>query len=608
MDFTIIIPFYNGQQHIKRLLDSIPKNISVIIIDDLSDTPYSDATLRLRDKGFFTGAVNAGIDLCQNDVLILNQDTYFSGDKWLNFLEQNAVKYDLIGEKAGKHPSFPNRYIHGTFMYIKRKVIDTIGVMDNRNFPLWGSTADYQLRAARAGFKALPTDIPDFNHTRKGSYGTSIQSVLKKYSGVKGLLIRTPPLISVIITNYNYGKYIPDAIASLIGGKSSLGNQSGQSFQGFEIIIVDDGSTDNSREILNKIADDNKLIKVIYQKNRGSAAACNAGIQASTTKHNIAILDGDDMMKPDRLQTMLDTLTQNSHSAIYDNITYFSNGQEGFVNDFQTMKRYKTLNLGEYDFDRLLRQNNMHKGLLYPIKAWHEAGGYPEIVNKGREDWAFNIALGIKGYCGVNTGQHDYLYRREGQNRTLKNTTPKWRQYFRNQMEKLYPEIYKGHRPMACCGKSDKKTVSLSATSSITIGQEGMTILEYTGTSIGDMTWRGPVTRIKYLFGGIRKRGYVDNRDVPGMLNLRDNGVPVFKIYEEVKAISEPVAIVADTQPETSIVADWEVALNPSEMTVAELEVAIQDLSQDDIAEILQLEKDGKNRTTAIKLLEAALV
>lgn len=603
MNLTVVIPFYNGQRHIERLLKTLPDNLKVIIIDDLSDNPYPTSTLRLSTKGYFTGAVNAGIDLCETDVLILNQDVYFTDTNWLNFLEEKSQKFDLIGEMAGTHPAFPNRYIHGTFMYIKRRVIDKIGKLDAHNFPLWGSTADYQLRAVRAGFKALPVEtIPSFVHTRNGNYGTGIKSLLAKPETQKGLLIRTPPLVSVVITNYNYGRYLTDAVNSLIGGDTSLGPHKGQSFQGFEIIIVDDGSTDNSRQIIESLVDDNKLIKAVYQSNKGSAAACNAGIAASSTKHYISILDADDMMQPDRLQRMLTTIQTHPHSAIYDNIQYFANGNLGFISDWQSMKRYDKLDLGDYDFDKMLYKNTMHKGLLYPQKAWAETGGYPEQVNKGREDWAFNIALGLKGYCGINTGAYEYLYRREGQNRTLKNTTKKWREFFLNQLKEIYPKVYAGERPMTCCGRSPvNSTKKTAGVATVMLGQNGMTILEYTGLSAGDMTWIGPVTKTSYIFG-TRKRGYVDNRDVEGLLNIRDSGKQVFKVYKQpVKPVTKPLEVVI-TEP-----ANWEPAIDPSQMTVSELRVAITDLSAKDLEDALSLEKEGKNRATAIKVIQEAL-
>ena len=120
--FTIVIPFYNGHQYLDRLLPSIPENIPVILVDDLSDKPLNQVDrpnteiIRLTEKGYFTGAINKGIEACKNDVLILNQDTYFTDDSWLNFIDENVQEYGLFGERAGNHPAWPNRYVHGTFM------------------------------------------------------------------------------------------------------------------------------------------------------------------------------------------------------------------------------------------------------------------------------------------------------------------------------------------------------------------------------------------------------------------------------------------------------------------------------------------------------------
>jgi len=141
--FTIVIPFYNGHQYLDRLLFSIPESIPVILVDDISDKPLTQVNrsntqiIRLAEKGYFTGAVNKGIEACDNDVLILNQDTYFTDDSWLNFISENKSQYGLFGERVGNHPAWPNRYIHGTFMYIRRDVINTIGLMDAENYPLW---------------------------------------------------------------------------------------------------------------------------------------------------------------------------------------------------------------------------------------------------------------------------------------------------------------------------------------------------------------------------------------------------------------------------------------------------------------------------------------
>lgn len=93
--------------------------------------------------------------------------------------------------------------------------------------------------------------------------------------------------VSVIIPTYNRAKYIRRALESVLA----------QTYQDYEIIVVDDGSMDNTREIL---AEFEGKIKYIVQKNQGSAAARNRGIQESKGEY-IAFLDSDDIWIPEKL-------------------------------------------------------------------------------------------------------------------------------------------------------------------------------------------------------------------------------------------------------------------------------------------------------------------
>lgn len=202
--------FFNGEKYIGKLLESIPSDLPIIVVDDQSETPFSLSSLpdsvnkgrvrvlRMTQKGYFTGAVNAGIRAAgDSDVLVLNQDTYFSFDRgWLELLEENREKYALIGERImGNHPAWPNGYIHGTFMFARRDAINAVGLMDAKTYPLWGSTCEWQLRFCRAGFDVLPVrDIPGFVHERGNrSFGDSIDGLLKKEPHNRMLYLHTPP-------------------------------------------------------------------------------------------------------------------------------------------------------------------------------------------------------------------------------------------------------------------------------------------------------------------------------------------------------------------------------------------------------------------------------
>ena len=92
--------------------------------------------------------------------------------------------------------------------------------------------------------------------------------------------------VSVVITNYNYGKYVKDAIHSCLWQRIPVN----------EIIVVDDGSTDDSLSILEPL-DQAKKIKLIIQENQGVAAARNKGISEARYPL-ITCLDADDMLRP----------------------------------------------------------------------------------------------------------------------------------------------------------------------------------------------------------------------------------------------------------------------------------------------------------------------
>jgi len=106
--------------------------------------------------------------------------------------------------------------------------------------------------------------------------------------------LKKEPLFSVVITAYNKGSFIKSTIESVLR----------QSVQDFEIIAVDDGSIDNTREEIAGIKDDR--IKYFYQPSSGlPACARNRGIEISTGKY-IALFDGDDIWYPDKLNACLE--------------------------------------------------------------------------------------------------------------------------------------------------------------------------------------------------------------------------------------------------------------------------------------------------------------
>ena len=98
------------------------------------------------------------------------------------------------------------------------------------------------------------------------------------------------PTVSIIVTCFNYGRYLNDALRSV----------SHQKFERWECIIVDDGSTDDSREIAAYWIKKDRRFKYFYQDNLGLSSARNAGINQTSGRY-IQILDADDTLEPDKL-------------------------------------------------------------------------------------------------------------------------------------------------------------------------------------------------------------------------------------------------------------------------------------------------------------------
>lgn len=644
-NLTIVIPFFNGHSTIHQLLDGIPSDLPVVVVDDHSERPFSSerpnvTVLRPPQKGYFSGAVNAGIRATRTDVLVLNQDVVLEGVAWADLLSVNRGKYGVIGDGVFNHPAWPLGYVQGTFMYMSREAINAVGGFRADEYPLWGSTCEWQLRICRKGFEALPLkSVPGFTHLRgEKRYGSAISSALATEPKNQRWFIQTPPKVSVIINCYNYGRYLTDAVHSLIGGPTSLGEHPGQSYGSFEVIIVNDASQDETREVGEHLATVNAWSGVRYVElppanhpdglpNNGTSAANNAGIRAAYGR-NIAILCADDMMAEGRLEALLRAQEANPHSIIYDDIQEFANGT-------YTQKRQ----MAEYDFEKLLQRNSIHAGIMFPKQAWQEIGGYPEIMRYGREDWAVNVAFGQKGWCGVRVPEFGYLYRREGQGRSYRNTSPVWHEKFTEQLYSLFPGLYRGDRPMGCCGSkrtrsaaSNQAGASRSANMEM-LGQDGMEILEYTGGNAGTQQFVGPVSGKVYVFGGRRKRGYVDRRDVypPTGKGLREI-YGVFRVVapEAVKpqepdvakktaefvnpVVEEPVTPV--DAPAVELAADIVVeetakaVVTPdiNALTASEVQVLLEgDLTVEQLNTMLTAEQDGKNRKTVIASINGAI-
>lgn len=126
----------------------------------------------------------------------------------------------------------------------------------------------------------------------------------------------TESLVSIIVPVYNTADYLEDCIHSIIN----------QTYQNIEIIMIDDGSTDDSGKICDILSCRDQRIRVIHQDNQGSGAARNAGLLATKGKY-VSFVDSDDYIHPQFIEKMVFAIDDGKYDVCCSDLQYFSNMQ-----------------------------------------------------------------------------------------------------------------------------------------------------------------------------------------------------------------------------------------------------------------------------------------
>lgn len=180
-----------------------------------------------------------------------------------------------------------------------------------------------------------------------------------------------PNLVSIVIPCYNQAKYLEKTVQSALASD----------YPSIEVLIVNDGSSDNSLDIAKKLSAENKLIQVIDQKNSGVASARNGGISASQGEF-ILPLDGDDLISENYISEAVRILQANPEvKVVYSKAVKFDgNGQ-------------KPWKLKRFSRHQLAKDNMIFVAALFRKKDWKTVGGFSEDMKMGREDWEFWIKM-----------------------------------------------------------------------------------------------------------------------------------------------------------------------------------------------------------------------
>lgn len=193
----------------------------------------------------------------------------------------------------------------------------------------------------------------------------------------------TSPLVSVIIPAYNQAAYISDAIQSVLD----------QTYTNWELIVVDDGSTDATADAVARVSD--SRLRYVFQENRGLPGARNTGIRHSSGEY-FAFLDADDTFRPGKLAAHLEHFAQNPDTGLSygSRVEVDAHGNHMWLIRAPAHTSLKSLVLG---FPFTINDLLVHR-------RWVEAvGGFDESFALHSEDRDFYLRLALAGctFAGI---------------------------------------------------------------------------------------------------------------------------------------------------------------------------------------------------------------
>ena len=179
------------------------------------------------------------------------------------------------------------------------------------------------------------------------------------------------PLISVVIPTYNCAEFLPAALESVMG----------QTYNRHETIVVDDGSADNTQEVIRPYLSRGN-VRYVFQGNQGLPGARNTGVRLAKGEY-IAALDADDLLAPDALEKMLHaTRSANVSWCLVDLLRFWDDYSE----EQRTHFPEESLLLGILRTHFVLRAMFFRRDTLLSVGMW-------DPLMKNLEDWDLNIRM-----------------------------------------------------------------------------------------------------------------------------------------------------------------------------------------------------------------------
>lgn len=227
--------------------------------------------------------------------------------------------------------------------------------------------------------------------------------------------------ISVVIPCFNHGRYLEEAVESVFA----------QTVQDFEIVIVNDGSTDPETNVL-LAAWNRPGTRVITIENRGLPGARNAGIR-ETTRPFLCALDADDVLEPTWFERALEVLEAEP------DVAFVSHWLKTFGDEEWEWTPERC------DLVSLLDQNTINGAALVRREAIESVGLFDETMRDGCEDWDLWIRMVERGYRGVIIPEFLFRYRRRSDSMSRAMNRPAVQLELLRRLIGKHPESYRTH-------------------------------------------------------------------------------------------------------------------------------------------------------------------
>ena len=240
------------------------------------------------------------------------------------------------------------------------------------------------------------------NVTKRDAY-EKVNSVSEKPNGeyfYKERIISKDINLSIIVPAYNASKYISTCISSIVNQITKYK---------FEIIVINDGSTDNTLEKLNEFKN-YKNVKIINQDNRGFSGARNRGIDEACGQY-LMFVDSDDLIYPGSIEVLLNNAYERGADIVQGSYCSFNNKGEKFYTDFEVSESEGEVLIPGFPWGKVYNAILFEK-VRFPLNYWYE----DTIVN-------YVLASICKKYVSINYRVYKYRLNPEGITEKSKQST-----------------------------------------------------------------------------------------------------------------------------------------------------------------------------------------